>query len=61
MVLETILTMAHPFAPFVSETIWQELELGENEILATRLWPRGIACGRRPRQRIRVAKQSLAR
>jgi len=43
-VLETILAMAHPFAPFVTETIWQELGLGEKEILATRLWPKNIPC-----------------
>ena len=46
-VLETILTIAHPFAPFVTETIWQELEFGDGEVLATRLWPTSIPCDTR--------------
>ncbi len=37
-VLETSLTIAHPFAPFVTETIWQTLEW-ENSVLATSAWP----------------------
>lgn len=40
--LETILTVAHPFAPFVTETIWQTLawEGGEDvSLLALRPWP----------------------
>ncbi len=40
--LETILTVAHPFAPFLTETIWQTLawEGGEGvSLLALRPWP----------------------
>ena len=38
--LEAILKIAHPFAPFVTETIWQTLAWEENTMLATSLWPK---------------------
>jgi valyl-tRNA synthetase len=34
--LEAVLTLAHPFAPFVTETIWQTLGWEEDSILAVR-------------------------
>lgn len=40
--LRYVLQMAHPFAPFVTETIWQTLEWSENAedaLLATSNWP----------------------
>lgn len=39
--LKTILKILHPFMPFVTEEIWQELRKSENErnILMTELWP----------------------
>lgn len=37
-VLESILTIAHPFAPFVTETIWQALGW-RDELLVTYHWP----------------------
>ncbi|GAC1369580.1 MAG: hypothetical protein NVSMB39_1520 [Candidatus Saccharimonadales bacterium] len=36
--LETILTLIHPIAPFVSEAIWSELPW-QSEQLITRAWP----------------------
>lgn len=37
--LQAILKTTHPFAPFVTETIWQTLQGTDNEILAAALWP----------------------
>lgn len=37
-VLDTALKIAHPFAPFVTETIWQSLEW-HNDLLITTKWP----------------------
>lgn len=37
--LQAILKIAHPFAPFVTETIWQTLEWTEDEVLAASIWP----------------------
>ncbi len=38
-VIETILKLAHPYAPFVSETIWQTLYPKKNSLLITSGWP----------------------
>jgi valyl-tRNA synthetase len=38
-VLEIILTLTHPFAPFVTETIWQTLEWTGDSVLAAQRWP----------------------
>lgn len=37
--LENILVLAHPFAPFVTETIWQTLSWKPDTLLATAAWP----------------------
>lgn len=42
--LEAILKLAHPFAPFVTETIWQALGWEENSILAVASWPDEPKC-----------------
>lgn len=38
-VLSTVLKLAHPFAPFVTETIWQTLKPAGDSLLITELWP----------------------
>ncbi len=38
--LETILKLLHPFAPFVTETIWQTLAWESNKLLITSQWPK---------------------
>ncbi|HSX27566.1 MAG TPA: class I tRNA ligase family protein, partial [Patescibacteria group bacterium] len=37
--LDTILRLAHPFAPFVTETIWQTLKWEGDSLLITAPWP----------------------
>ena len=39
-VLETTLTLLHPFAPFITEAIWQNL--GHDDLLASQLLPKAI-------------------
>jgi valyl-tRNA synthetase len=41
--LETILKLTHPFAPFVTETIWQTLKWEEDSLLITAGWPKPVA------------------
>jgi valyl-tRNA synthetase len=38
-ILEASLKLTHPFAPFVTETIWQTLAWEDNTMLATSKWP----------------------
>lgn len=37
--LQSILTLTHPFAPFVTETIWQTLSWQKDTLVATSEWP----------------------
>ena len=41
--LEAILTITHPFAPFVTETVWQTLAWEGDSLLAVRPWPKVMA------------------
>ncbi len=41
--LETLLKIAHPFAPFVTETIWQTLKWEKDSMLISGTWPVAVA------------------
>lgn len=43
-ILTSILKLAHPFAPFVTETIWQTLNWTDDELLINQSWPKSLKC-----------------
>jgi valyl-tRNA synthetase len=38
-ILETVLTLLHPFMPFVTEEIWQNMDRRDSALLMVRPWP----------------------
>ena len=40
--LEQVLKLAHPFAPFVTETIWQTLDQTGDSMLASEIWQQAM-------------------
>ena len=40
--LESVLKLVHPFAPFVSETIWQTLPHKQDDLLMLQAWPTAL-------------------
>jgi valyl-tRNA synthetase len=38
--LQSVLKISHPFAPFVSETIWQTLNTSQDSLLISQAWPK---------------------
>ncbi|HET7320063.1 MAG TPA: valine--tRNA ligase [Candidatus Saccharimonadales bacterium] len=45
--LEAVLTLAHPFAPFLTETIWQTLAWEQDSLLATRAFVKTPGCDKK--------------
>ncbi len=56
IVLSTILKLAHPFAPFVTETIWQTLYPQDDSVLITEKWPGKIRYDKKAALRFEVIK-----
>ena len=44
--LDNTLKLAHPFAPFVTESIWQTLSWEKENLLAVQPWPKNIQASR---------------
>ncbi len=56
-VLRQTLQLAHPFAPFVTETIWQTLSWTGDSMLATELWPKPVAGDRKRAEEFEVVRE----
>lgn len=59
-VLETILKLVHPYAPFASETIWQLLYGEESGVLATSSWPKPATADEKEAAHFETIKQIVA-
>jgi valyl-tRNA synthetase len=58
-VLSVTLKIAHPFAPFVTEAIWQTLSWHKT-MLATELWPQPVECNATQAKRFEVLKEIVS-
>lgn len=56
LALEHILIIGHPFAPFLTETIWQTLDWTGNSLLATSKWPTVQSGDKAPAEAFEQAK-----
>ena len=51
-----VLKLAHPFAPFVSETIWQTLSPKDDSMLITEVWPTQTGFDKKAAERFETVK-----
>lgn len=58
--LETVLKLAHPFAPFVTETIWQTLAWEKDSLLITSNWPKAPSANKTKAATFEEIKQIIA-
>jgi valyl-tRNA synthetase len=58
--LESILKITHPFAPFVTETIWQTLAWAPDTLLVTSSWPILSAADKNQAARFEEVKEIVA-
>ncbi len=57
--LETILKLAHPFAPFVTETVWQTLEWEKDSLLIVSEWPKAPSTDKSKAETFEQVKQII--
>lgn len=58
--LETILRVTHPFAPFVTETIWQTIHTDKEDLLITSAWPKGIKANKAEAEKFEEVKSIVS-
>lgn len=58
-VLETSLKLAHPFAPFVTETVWQILAWEKTSLIASQ-WPKAVSCDKQKAEEFTKLQQIIS-
>lgn len=58
-VLESSLKLAHPFAPFATETIWQILAWSKTPLIASE-WPKAVSCDKQMAEEFTKLQQIIS-